>query len=72
MILTQAQRVSKPPALEVIEIMVNRSLNESYLKIKIQHFVWLSVDALTVDKYTLSEVIDFRARVGQNRSKASC
>jgi hypothetical protein len=36
--------------------MVNRSLYESYLAIKIQHFVRVMVDVLTFDKYPLSMV----------------
>ncbi len=40
--------------------MVNESLNESYLAIKIQHLVWLLDGRLMIDKYPLSEVKKFQ------------
>ena len=39
--------------------MVNDLLKELYLNIKVPQMVLLIADVITIDKYPLSEVIDF-------------
>lgn len=52
--------------------MVNDFLKELYLNIVVPHMVWSPVEAITIDKYPLSEVIAKALQIGQIRLVVSC
>lgn len=49
--------------------MVNDLLRELYTDIKVPHMVCSPVGVLTIDKYLLSEVIDFESQIMESRPK---
>ncbi|KSV71958.1 hypothetical protein N182_29815 [Sinorhizobium sp. GL2] len=44
--------------------MVNDLINELYLKVTVPHYIWLAVNAITIDTFQVSIVMDFAIRNG--------